>query len=301
MAEENTSEESLPQRPDSTSRVPMIRSSLRPGMMQHGGGAPPTEEEERIWDKKEDESRAKIKERYDTVIKELQISKNKVLSIVNDAEIVFKGRDNRIDITEEEVEEIFESMRGLNNALGKTKSLFDAYVHFARSTPDLKNVNGIIYNFNKFLVDSQQRPFFVLWSQEGKYYFRAIKIKNYANSLSFLIERIIGALTIAGNYVTDIPKVHHNAQQRYDGMSNPQLNPGNRFGSGYAGSRFPQGNAGGYSGSNYLNNLYAQSMKTGQNRNMKNDPLLEEIRRMKTVERSSQRDFGDEDEGYDGA
>ena len=301
MNAEEPSEESSPQRPEHANRSPMVRGSFRPGMMQPGGGAPPTEEEERIWDKKEDESRAKIKERYDTVINELKGSKDTILSIVNEADIVFKGRDNRIDITSEEVEDIFGSIRNLNCALGKTKSLFDAYVHFARSTPDLKNVNGIIYNFNRFLVESQQRPFFVLWSQEGKFYFRAIKIKNYANSLSFLIERIIGALTIAGNYVTDIPKVHHNTQQRYDGMGGPQLPGSNRFSPGLTGSRFPQGNTSGYNSSNYLNNLYSQSMKTGQNRNMKNDPLLEEIRRMKTVERSSPRDFGDEDEIYDGA
>lgn len=301
MAEENTSEEGSPQIPESTNRPPKIRGLLRPGLMQTGGGAPPTEEEERIWEKKEDESRAKIKERYDNVIEELQNSKDKILSIVNEAEIVFRGRDNRIDISQEEVEDIFGSMRSLNCALGETKSLFDAYVHFARSTPDLKNINGIIYNFNRFLVDSQQRPFFVLWSQEGKYYFRAIKIKNYANSLSFLIERIIGALSVAGNYVTDIPKIHHNTQQRYDGMGNPQLHGSSRFSPGIGTSRFSQGNIGGYNSGNYLNNLYAQSMKTGQNRNMKNDPLLEEIRRMKTVERSSQRDFGDEIENYDGA
>ena len=110
-----------------------------------------------------------------------------------------------------------------------------------------------------------------------------------------MIERIIGALTVAGNYVTDIPKVHHNTQQRYDGIGNPQLGGMNRFSPGVGGSRFPQS---GYNNSNYLNNLYEQSMGKGSKRNMKNDPLLEEIRRMKTVEKSVQRDFGDENEEY---
>jgi len=286
---------------DSANRPHALRGSLRPGMMQQSGGAPLSDEEERLWDKKEDESRAKIKERYDSVIKELKESKDNILTIVNGADIVFRGRDNRIDISQEEVEEVFDSMRQLNSSLGKTKSLFDAYVHFARSTPDLKNVNGILYNFNRFLVDSQQRPFFILWSQEGKYFFRAVKIKNYANTLSFLIERIIGALTIAGNYVTDIPKVHHNTQQRYDGYGSPQLSGINRFNPGLASSRFQQGGSGAYNNGTYLKGLYEQSMKTGQKRNMKKDPLLEEIRRLKTVEQSEQRDFGDEHENYDGA
>ena len=295
MSEENTNGESPPQIEGGASRHPAIRGPFRPGMMQPGGGAPLSAEEERIWDKKEDESRAKIKERYDGVIEELQDSKDKILSIVNNAPIVFKGRDNRIDVTREEVEDVFDSIRKLNSSLGKTKSLFDAYVHFARSTPDLKNINNIIYNFNKFLMDSQKRPFAILWSQEDKFYFRAVRTKEYANSLSFLIERIIGALSVAGNYVTDIPKVHHNTQQRYDGMGSPQLGGMNRFTPGVTGSRFPQS---GLNNNSYLNKLYEQSMGTGSKRNMKSDPLLEEIRRMKTVEKSVQRDFGDENEEY---
>lgn len=298
MSEESPSNESPPQIEGSAIRHPAIRGPFRPGTMQPGGGDPLSAEEERIWDKKEDESRAKVKERYDEVIKELKDSKDKILSIVNSAPIVFKGRDNRIDITLEEVEEIFNSIRNLNASLGKTKSLFDAYVHFARSTPDLKNINNIIYNFNKFLMDSQERPFAILWSQEGKYFFRAVKTKKYANSLSFLIERIVGALSVAGNYVTDIPKVHHNTQQRYDGMSNPQLGGMNRFAPGISGSRFPQSE---HNNGRYLNKLYEQSMGTGSKRNMKSDPLLEEIRRMKTVEKSAQRDFGDEHEEYGGS
>lgn len=303
MNEENTDDGNVPQRTTPLNRPPMIRGGLRPGVMQQGLGNPPSEEEERIWEKKEDERRTLIKKRYDKVIKELQDSKDRILEIVNTADMVFKGRDHRIDITREEVSEIFDSMRILNSALGKTRSLSDAYIHFARSTPDLAAINTILYHFNKFLLDSQQRPFFILWVKENKYYFRAVKIRNYANVISFLTERIIGSLEVASNYVIDIPKVHPQ-QQKFDGIGNfgnSQMGGLNRFDNRFPGSRFSQP---GMSGNNnpYLKKLYEQSL-TNKDRNVQTDPVLEEIRRLKTVEKtpSPQRDFGDPYEEYDGA
>lgn len=299
MNDDNTNDQNALQRVNPQNKSSMIRGGFRPGMMQQTGGIPPSEEEERIWEKKEDERRAEIKGRYDKVIDELKTSKDRILDIVNNSKIVFKGRDNRIDITQNEVTEIFDCMRTLNSALGKTRSLSDAYIHFARSTPDLADINNILYYFNKFLLDSQQRPFFILWAKDGKYYFRASKIKNYGNVISFLTERIIGSLEVASNYIVDIPKVHPQ-QQKYDGIGNQQIGGMNRFDNRFPGSRFSQQ---GLSGSNntYLKNLYDQSLKGGKNRNVQNDPVLEEIRRLKTVEKSQQRDFGDVYETYDGA
>lgn len=300
MNEETPENLNVPQKANPLNRPPMIRGGIRPGMLQQSGGNPLSEEEMRIWDKKEDERRALIKERYDDVIKELQDSKDRILEIVNEAKVVFKGRDHRIDITQGEVSEIFDLMGQLNAALGKTRSLTDAYIHFARSTPDLTAINTILYYFNKFLLDSQQRPFFILWVEEGKYYFRAVKIKDYANKISFLTERIIGSLYVASNYILDIPKVHPQ-QQKYDGFGSPQITGGiNRFDNRFPGSRFSQP---GMTGANnaYLKKVYEQSLGN-KNRNVQTDPVLEELRRLKTIEKTpSHRDFGDEFEEYDGA
>ena len=171
MIEEVSDNSNVPERVVPLNKPPMIRGSFRPGMMQQAGGIPLSEEEERVWDKKEDERRAVIKGRYDKLIDKLKTSKDKILEIVNESKVVFKGRDHRIDITQKEVTDIFNSMRALNEALGETRSMSDAYIHFARSTPDLAAINTILYHFNKFLLDSQQRPFFVLWAKEEKYYF----------------------------------------------------------------------------------------------------------------------------------
>ena len=273
MNEDNTNDPNALQRGNSQNKPPMIRGGFRPGMMQQAGGIPLSDEEERIWDKKEDERRAVIKGRYDKVIGELKDSTKKILDIVNNSKTEFKGRDNRRDITQEEVTEIFDSMRTLNSALGKTRSLSDAYIHFTRSTPELADINNILYYFNKFLLDSQQRPFFILWEKEWKYDFRASKIRNYGNVISFLIERIIGSLEVASNYVVDIPKVHPK-QQKYDGIGNQQIGGMNRFDNRFPGSRFSQQ---GLSGSNntYLKNLYDQSLKGSKTRNVQNDPVLE--------------------------
>lgn len=300
----------IPQRFNPAGRSSLVRSGVRPGMMRPGGeGLPLSQDEEKLWDKKEDERRSQIRDRYGEVITELKKSTDIILGIVNNANVVFKGRDNRIDITYEEVEQLFDSMRDLNASLGKARSLFDAYVHFVRSTPDLAPINNILFNFNRFLVDSQQRPFFILWSNnkneitkedEPKYYFRSVKIKNYANKLSFLIERILGALEIAGNYIVDIPKTHPQMQQRYDGSGGSQLGGMgnlNRFDNRFPGSRFSGSGINQSTNNPYLNNLYNNSKK----RDVQNDPVLEELRRMKTVERTPPRDFGDEYEGYDGA
>lgn len=302
----------LPQKYNSANRPAMLRGGMRPGTIQPGGGNPLSQDEERLWDKKEDERRAQIKNRYTEVIDEIAESKDTILEIVNKANIVFKGRDNRIDITYEQVEDIFDCMRALNASLGKARSLFDAYVHFSRSTPDLTPVNNILFNFNRFLVESQQRPFFILWSNnkdysddkdnpkdDPKYYFRAVKIKNYANKLSFLLERILGALEIAGNYIVDIPKTHPQMQQRYDGSGGSQLGGMgglNRFDNRFPGSRFSN-TPGNQTSNPYLRNLYDKNVK----RNAQTDPVLEEIRRLKTVEKSSPRDFGDEQDEYEGA
>ena len=298
MIEETPDSPNLPQRTNPPNRSGMIRGGFRPGIVQQGVGNLPTEEEERIWNKKEDERRALIKGRYDKVIEELQIPKQRILEIVNNADVVFKGRDHRIDVTQKEVTEIFDCMRNLNTALGKTRSMFDAYLHFARSTPDLAAINTILYNFNRFLLDSQQRPFFILWVKEDKYYFKAVKIRNYGNKISFLIERIIGSLEVASNYVVDIPKVHPQ-QQKYDGVGSPQISGINRFDNRFPGSRFQQPGTSG-TGNTYLKKLYEDSLSK-KNRNTQTDPVLEEIRRLKTIEKSPQRDFGDEHEVYDGA
>ncbi len=110
----------------------------------------------------------------------------------------------------------------------------------------------------------------------------------------------MGALEIAGNYIVDIPKTHPQMQQRYDGSGGSQLGGMgnlNRFDNRFPGSRFSGSGINQSTNNPYLNNLYNNSKK----RDVQNDPVLEELRRMKTVERTPPRDFGDEYEGYDGA
>jgi len=301
MSEEETNEPENHARLGPPNRGAMIRGG-RPGMGGYpGGGDPLTDDEEKLWDKKEDERRALIKKRYEDVILELREPLDSLLKVSNEAKIKFIGRESRLDVSLEEVESIFKAMRNLNLSLGKTRSLFDAYIHFDRSTPDLKNINNILYNFNRFMIETQQRRFFILWAQEGKYYLKSVKTKGYINNVSFLIERIIGALEVASNYVVDIPKINPNVQQRYDGLGNPQSGGFNRFGSGFSGSRYNQPNYGNSNSDGFLKKLYENSGTPGTKRNLQTDPLLEELRRMNTVQKSPPRDFGDEYEVYGGA
>lgn len=301
MSEEENKEPESHVRVGPPNRGSMIRGA-RPGMGGLPGmGDPLSDDEERQWDKKEDERRALIKKRYDDVILELREALDSLMEIADIKKMEFIGRESRLDVSLEDVEGIFSSMRSLNLSLGKTRSLFDAYIHFDRSTPDLKNINNILYNFNRFMIETQQRRFFILWAQEGKYYLKSVKTKGYINNISFLVERIIGALEVAANYVVDIPKVNPSTQQRYDGLGNPQSGGLNRFDGRFGGSRFNQPNYNNSSSDGFLKRMYENSGETGKKRNLQTDPLLEELRRMNTVQKSPSRDIGDEYEEYEGA
>lgn len=244
-------------------------------------------EQQNAWDKIEEKKREEIRTRFTRLIEMLKESRDSILDIVRDAPVEFAGRDNRKNLTEEQLNRIFFDINNLNYCLGQARPMLDAYIRFQHSTPDFGPVNNLLYALNQFLVDTQKRQFYILWSQPGvdfkgkphepKHYFRAVPLRNVVNKLSFLIERILGALETGGNYIVDIPK--RQTQSRYDGVQS-------RFGS-YGGSSY--GGGGGYDNINGgYDNRFGNKFWDRRN------PNFEDMQRSKSVKKQSpQRDFGD--------
>ena len=190
-------------------------------------------EEESAWEEKERKAREEIQKRFITIVVDMKRDCDIINDIVNSAESKVVGANHeRVDLSEDDLSDLTVNIKDMNFLLGKARPMLDSYIRFSTTTPDFKPINNLMYQLNTFLRDTQKKRFYQIHKQKyDKRYFKKIPLLSIVDKISFLVERILGTMSVGGDYIVDVGK---SRRDKYGARG--EMGPGtgmDRFGGSY--------------------------------------------------------------------
>jgi len=137
-----------------------------------------------------------------------------------------------VSMSEDEEEEFITEINRLNENIGAARSILDSYITFTRSQPDFEKFLNIIFQVHEFMENYTEKSIFYLFnlrSSNKRLY--PLKLNKALHKLSLLFARLCGTLSIAGDYIIDLPPASHPSQMP-DGVNGSPYWRGD-YGGGY--------------------------------------------------------------------
>lgn len=145
-----------------------------------------------------------IQTKFHSLAADIRQSFSTVFSLFGKIEVV--KRVEYIVLSSTQEEEFTLMLETVNENLGKAQTMLDAYIRLSGSTPKFERFLNKYFDFNTFLNEQRERPFYKIHVRdEGKYMYPHDKIIRELKELQLLFSRLSGTLIIAGDYYVDEP------------------------------------------------------------------------------------------------
>ena len=155
-----------------------------------------------VWQEREKQKREAIALKISEIGFEKDV--DILLHLMDSCEKVDEAYKGRIIFTPDEYKLFRNTLRDVNMHLAESQTILDSYISFSNSTPKFKNLLNLLFNFQSELTKQNNRQFNrIKLKKTNNYYFTVNEIRDYVDSISFLLYRIIGTLYIAAEYIKD--------------------------------------------------------------------------------------------------
>lgn len=153
------------------------------------------------YDGKDAQKLTEIKDKFWSVAAEIQISKDDWIGLSKKTRTI--GSTIFSILNQEQDWEFDRILNQVNELLGMSNGMVDAYVFFENSTPDFKKHYNIIYDLHEAIKKHRRSWFYMYWRQQNQHLYPTLIIEEYIRELNMLLSRLKGHLKVGGDYIVD--------------------------------------------------------------------------------------------------